>query len=135
MDAITGISVEDAPAANGPAFPALDGLAYLFGKEREWPSPVPVFYVSCSADADLSISGVLCEMTEQEIEDERLREKDSFAWRARVKRNMMLAGCDYTQLADAPVDSAAWAQYRQALRDVPSQDGFPLRIKWPEQPK
>ncbi len=38
-------------------------------------------------------------------------------------RNSKLAQCDWTQLPDAPVDKAAWATYRQALRDLPAQGG------------
>ncbi|AZB56845.1 phage tail protein, partial [Cereibacter sphaeroides] len=45
-----------------------------------------------------------------------------------------LAACDWTQVADAPVDRAAWAAYRQTLRDVPEQAGFPAGIAWPEPP-
>lgn len=52
----------------------------------------------------------------------------------RADRNARLAACDWTQLADAPVDSLAWANYRQALRDVPDQPGFPWEISWPTQP-
>jgi hypothetical protein len=44
---------------------------------------------------------------------------------ARAKRNDLLARSDWTQVADAPVDQQAWATYRQALRDIPSQVGFP----------
>lgn len=40
--------------------------------------------------------------------------------RMRHYRNQLLAACDWTQTADAPVDKAAWAQYRQALRDLPA---------------
>jgi hypothetical protein len=52
----------------------------------------------------------------------------------RTERNKRLADCDWTQLPDAPVDTAAWAAYRQLLREVPSQDGFPWEIVWPEEP-
>jgi hypothetical protein len=52
----------------------------------------------------------------------------------RQMRNAILADSDWTQVADAPVDQAAWATYRQALRDVPQQDGFPGSVVWPEQP-
>jgi hypothetical protein len=38
-------------------------------------------------------------------------------------RNAQLARTDWTQLPDAPVDKAAWATYRQALRDLPAQGG------------
>lgn len=56
---------------------------------------------------------------------------------ARDKRNRLLAECDWTQTVDSPLSNeqkAAWATYRQALRDVPEQPGFPYDIKWPERP-
>ena len=49
-------------------------------------------------------------------------------------RNALLKECDWTQVADAPVNAEAWATYRQALRDVPQQEGFPETIEWPEAP-
>lgn len=49
-------------------------------------------------------------------------------------RNQRLTDCDWTQLTDAPVDATAWASYRQALRDVTAQPGFPWAVVWPEQP-
>jgi hypothetical protein len=52
----------------------------------------------------------------------------------RTERSRRLAACDWTQLPDAPVNAEAWAAYRQALRDVPDQAGFPWEVTWPEQP-
>lgn len=52
----------------------------------------------------------------------------------RADRNRRLSECDWTQLPDAPVDHAAWAAYRQALRDVSSQPGFPWNVQWPVVP-
>lgn len=52
----------------------------------------------------------------------------------RADRNKRLTDCDWTQLPDAPVDHAAWAVYRQELRDVTIQPGFPWEINWPERP-
>lgn len=52
----------------------------------------------------------------------------------RDMRNALLAASDWTQVADAPVDQVAWAEYRQALRDVPSQEGFPMQVEWPVKP-
>jgi hypothetical protein len=40
--------------------------------------------------------------------------------RMRIRRDAKLAASDWTQTADAPVDKAAWAAYRQALRDFPA---------------
>jgi len=62
-------------------------------------------------------------------------QKDAeFAANARSQRDTLLTQTDWTQVADAPVDKAAWAAYRQALRDIPQQIGFPTTITWPEKP-
>ena len=52
----------------------------------------------------------------------------------RDSRNTKLTDCDWTQIADSTADKTAWATYRQALRDVPSQAGFPWTVTWPTQP-
>ena len=52
----------------------------------------------------------------------------------RATRGEKLADSDWTQVADAPVDKAVWATYRQALRDVTAQSGFPWTITWPDAP-
>ena len=54
---------------------------------------------------------------------------------ARLKRDGLLLMSDWTQVADAPVDQAAWANYRSLLRDVPQQVGFPTDITWPTKPE
>ena len=54
---------------------------------------------------------------------------------ARQQRNTLLAACDWTQVADAPVDQSVWAIYRQALRDITVQSGFPTAIIWPAKPE
>jgi hypothetical protein len=53
----------------------------------------------------------------------------------RKDRNQRLKDTDWTQVADAPVDKAAWAAYRQALRDITAQVGFPWNVTWPTQPE
>lgn len=59
---------------------------------------------------------------------------EQLAAQARSKRDALLSACDWTQTNDAPVDKEAWATYRQALRDVPEQAGFPETINWPIPP-
>lgn len=49
-------------------------------------------------------------------------------------RDAQLVKSDWTQVADAPVDKAAWATYRQALRDITQQAGFPWDVQWPQVP-
>jgi hypothetical protein len=55
--------------------------------------------------------------------------------KVRLLRNNLLANTDWTQVNDAPVDKVVWATYRQALRDVPSQSGFPNQVVWPTKPE
>ena len=52
----------------------------------------------------------------------------------RTSRNDKLKECDWTQIADATADKTAWATYRQALRDISGQAGFPWTITWPDAP-
>jgi hypothetical protein len=54
---------------------------------------------------------------------------------ARAVRDAEIATSDWTQVLDAPVDRAVWAAYRQALRDIPQQVGFPHDIVWPVAPQ
>ena len=63
-----------------------------------------------------------------------LEADDRAAEIVRKNRNKKLTSCDWTQVADAQVDQEAWATYRQALRDIPSQEGFPNTINWPTEP-
>lgn len=56
------------------------------------------------------------------------------ATEVRQQRNQLLSACDWTQLPDAPVPPAPWAAYRQQLRDVTGQAGFPWDVVWPEAP-
>jgi len=49
-------------------------------------------------------------------------------------RNTKLQGCDWTQVPDAPVDAAAWATYRQQLRDLPANTTDPRNVEWPVPP-
>lgn len=52
----------------------------------------------------------------------------------RAKRDRLIAACDWAMMPDAPTDKDAWAAYRQALRDVPQQQTFPLDPVWPSAP-
>ena len=56
------------------------------------------------------------------------------AVKIRQQRNAKLTACDWTQIADAPVDKTAWSTYRQSLRDLPKESGFPWTITWPTEP-
>ena len=70
---------------------------------------------------------------EQEVAYKAMKDAEQAA-SVRAQRGDKLKDSDWTQVADAPVDQAAWATYRQALRDVTAQAGFPWTINWPTQP-
>jgi len=54
------------------------------------------------------------------------------ATQVRAERDKLLAASDYMALADRITD--AWKTYRQVLRDVPAQSGFPTDVTWPVEP-
>jgi hypothetical protein len=68
-------------------------------------------------------------------EAEELAAAPSRQWNViRAERDAKLAACDWTQVADAPVDAATWSAYRQALRDLPQAQTDPFNIVWPTPP-
>jgi hypothetical protein len=68
-------------------------------------------------------------------EEELAERTEGRAKQVRDERDQKLSKTDWTQVADAPVDKTTWANYRQALRDVPEQNGFPWNVVWPTQPE
>lgn len=78
---------------------------------------------------------VLVELTRQEIE-----EKTKQRWEeVRRARNHALAQADIMVLPDlweryTPEQRTIWSNYRQALRDIPTENGDPFSIVWPEHP-
>ena len=52
----------------------------------------------------------------------------------RTTRNQKLKETDWTQIPDCTVDKTVWKEYRQELRDISKQEGFPHDITWPEEP-
>ena len=65
------------------------------------------------------------------------KDGSDFAKEARAERNRLLTETDYLMMPDYPLDAekkAAVLAYRQALRDVPEQEGFPRQIDWPVKP-
>ena len=72
--------------------------------------------------------------TAEEIAAQNAAKEDNQKQEVRDKRDSLLQSSDWTQLSDAPVDRTAWAAYRQALRDITAQAGFPWTITWPDAP-
>ena len=83
------------------------------------------------ADGEWTVGWVVTNKTQEQVNSENADQ----ASQVRNDRNAKLAASDWTQLADSTANKAAWATYRQALRDVTGQQGFPWTITWPEQPE
>ena len=67
-------------------------------------------------------------------------EKDTEAQKVRDYRDSLLNACDlqhcnpekWTAMSDS--EKLAWATYKQSLRDIPTQDGFPYTVNWAVMP-
>lgn len=86
------------------------------------------------------VNGVLTDMTADEIAARQAEEaawasgsNDRAAAEVREKRNSLIAETDYLALSDNTMTSAMQT-YRQALRDIPTQAGFPTNVTWPTKP-
>jgi hypothetical protein len=102
----------------------------------EGPQAQPTRYQVAFADGAEQIEGKwYTKYSVADMDDEAKAAKDEEqAKSVRASRTEKLKDSDWTQVADSPVDQAAWATYRQALRDITAQEGFPWDIEWPEQP-
>lgn len=55
-----------------------------------------------------------------------------------LQRNELLYKSDWTQIPNRPLtieQQQSWAVYRQELRDITSQSGYPFNITWPTPPQ
>lgn len=81
------------------------------------------------------VNGVKTVVERGQSQEEIQAQEDTSKEFIRGKRNNLLSSSDWTQVADAPVDKAAWATYRQELRDITAQAGFPTEVIWPTKPE
>ena len=81
---------------------------------------------------NVMIDGVVTEITQQQLDDIQFippaTEKE-----VRAERDQLIAKTDWWATSDRTM-SAAETTYRQALRDVPAQSGFPANVTWPQEP-
>jgi hypothetical protein len=103
----------------------------------EGPQPQPTRYQVGFADGLEQIDGkwyTKYSVADMDQDAKAIKDAEQ-AEKTRSQRADKLKGSDWTQVADAPVDKAAWATYRQALRDITAQSGFPWDTQWPTQPE
>jgi hypothetical protein len=82
---------------------------------------------------DQVVDGVTTTAAEQEVAYKASKDAEQ-AKSVRASRTEKLKDSDWTQIADSTADKTAWATYRQALRDITGQAGFPWTITWPNDP-
>jgi hypothetical protein len=132
LDSLGADVVFEGPQATGGTvyqFSMSDGVEQIEGKWYTKHILGPVFTDRPATDTEPAKTAA-----EQEAEYKAMKDVEQ-AKSVRQQRTEKLKDSDWTQVADAPVDKEAWATYRQALRDVTGQEGFPWTITWPTQPE
>lgn len=120
---------------------------YRLADERLWSVKGASFVESAPEDAVVglcangqdgdAVSGLVACLDFYGYPKGELKTDEEYAAEAREKRNALIAETDYLVMPDYPLDAekkAALLAYRQALRDVPEQAGFPRQINWPVKP-
>jgi len=80
------------------------------------------------------VNGTLLNMTDAELTNLSSSVLDPDAeMLTRSKRNRLLSDTDWMALSDNTM-TPEWASYRQALRDITEQEGFPYSVTWPTKP-
>jgi hypothetical protein len=82
---------------------------------------------------DVLVDGVVVQITQEEIDAVSYESPDSKARRVRQERDNLLAETDWCANSDV-IMSDDMTTYRQALRDITDQSGFPTNITWPTKP-
>ena len=139
VDAVTKIPCTTAPMSHGPSFPEVEGLNIVWWNQTEWPTDRPLFYGTCSDNANTDIPGVINVLTEEQYLASRETETGIKSMQVRDER-------DYRIRSEVDVyNPIRWEalseeqreqlkQYRSELLDVPQQEGFPWEVIWPTRP-
>ena len=76
-----------------------------------------------------------CLQTWSEVAMTNVEKQESYIYKVtevKAKRDSLLTTSDWTQLGDVAIaNKEAWATYRQELRDVTKQEGYPWGVVWP----
>lgn len=122
VDSVTGISIAEAPALNGPVFPAVAGLEFEWARESQYPTAVPEFFGTCPPDSDIAVPGVLGEY----IEADWLTMRDD-EMRARVEAPQTVT---MRQARIALLDAGLLEAVQASVATMPGTDGERARIDW-----
>jgi len=123
--------VFEGPQASGGTvyqYSQRDGVTNIEGKWYTFYKLGPVFTDRAATETEPAMTAA-----EQETAYKAMRDAEQ-AKSIRNSRTEKLKDSDWTQIADSTADKVAWATYRQALRDITAQAGFPWTIEWPVAP-
>lgn len=138
VDAVTNISVSKQASMSGMVIPTVVGLEFVWARESAYPTEIPELYGTCPDSSLTAVTGVLAVIPESEWLELYSNELKTRFYKLdcsiRNQRKKLLSDSDWTQLGDAPVDFELWTVYRQALRDLTKQVGFPQMVEWPVEP-
>lgn len=122
VDAVTEISVAAEPARNGPKFPPVQGLTFVWARESAWPTDVPEFFGTCPDDAMTQVDGVLAVLDAQDFENMRL---DELRARNRVPDSITMRQCRLQLLATGKLGLV-----QPAIDAMPEPQRSAANIEW-----
>jgi len=127
VDAVTGVPVTDAPASNGPKFPDVDGLEFVWARESRYPTNVPEFFGTCPDGSSTMAAGVLDVLAHADFEQMRLDEM-----RARIPRVVTIRQAKLALLQAGLLDDveAAMTQADRAAQ-IEWEYAIEFRRDWP----
>ena len=120
VDSQTGISIAAEPAMNGPKFPAVPGLEFVWARESRYPTPVPEFFGTCPDDSDTQIDGVLGVFLQSDWEQ---MQRDEM--RARVPQSVTMR-----QARLALLGAGLLTGVDAAIAAMPEPDRTAAQITW-----
>lgn len=117
-----------------------DDVAAGFGVVPVTPTPQPAenYRINLNRTARKTEDGWIEQWDSTPATPQQITERtQAKANDVRDQRNSLLAQCDWTQLGDSPLtpeQKANWQKYRDDLRAIPQQAGFPWEVVWPSLP-
>lgn len=128
---VVRVTKTDAPDVGEWQIAVKDGVEEVDGVWQEKWATQEMFTEYTVTDSD----GVETTVTVQDQKDARIAyDLEVLSQAERAKRDQLLSETDFYALSDVTMSDEMVA-YRQALRDIPSQAGFPNTINWPEKPE
>ena len=149
VDAATGISIASEPATNGPVFPPVAGLEFVWARESHYPTNVPEFFGTCPDDSNVQVDGVLgvyLQADWEQMREDELRARNPVPQQVTMRQarlallsagllddvEMVIAAAgraaqlewEYAAVVDRSNPAVAAVQQQQALTDTYIDDLF-----------